>query len=296
MRLGVIILPEHPWPVASEIWKRAEDLGFHHAWTYDHLSWRSLRDAPWYDSMTTLTAAACVTHRMGLGVLVVSPDFRHPVTTAKEVISLDEISNGRFILGMGAGAGGPDSTVLGRPEPTRAVRTSRFEEFVELSDHLLCRPHTTWQGQHYEAVDARMVPGCVQRPRVPFAIAASGPRGLRLAARQAEFWVTIGQPAPGDHSEVSQLRALKEQAVAMEDSCWKAGRDPGQMRRLVHLSRIADAPYSSHERFADLLGRCAELGFTDAVVGYPRADGVFAGDLNRFENVVGDYARAHYGE
>ncbi|EST33750.1 LLM class flavin-dependent oxidoreductase [Streptomyces roseochromogenus] len=295
MRLGVIILPEHPWPEAGRLWKRAEDLGFDHAWTYDHLSWRSLRDSSWYDSMTTLTAAACHTHRIRLGALVVTPDFRHPVTTAKQIMSIDQVSNGRLIVGLGAGAGGPDSSVLGWPEPTRAERTARFEEFVALSDTLLRQPRTTWRGRHFEAHDARNIPGCLQRPRVPFAIAAAGPRGMRLAARFAEAWVTIGLAAPGEHTESAQFKALATQAAALEENCREVGRNPADLRRIVHLSRVAPDPYASAERFADLLGRCAELGFTDAVVGHPRPSGIFAGDPDRFERAVSDYAHLHEG-
>src|SRR5450631_3088962 len=115
MRLGVVILPEHPWREAREIWRRAEELGFDHAWTYDHLAWRSLRDDPWFGAIPTLTAAACVTERIRLGPLVASPNFRHPVPFAKELMSLDDVSNGRLTLGIGAGSSSHDAAVLGLP-------------------------------------------------------------------------------------------------------------------------------------------------------------------------------------
>jgi len=83
MRIGVLILPELPWSTAQSLWRRAEELGFDHAWTYDHLAWRSLRDAPWFGAMPTLAAAAVVTTRMRLGTLVASSNFRHPVSFAK---------------------------------------------------------------------------------------------------------------------------------------------------------------------------------------------------------------------
>ena len=92
MRLGVLILPDRPWTEAQATWRRAEDLGFHHAWTYDHLTWRGLRDSPWHAAIPTLTAAALVTSRIRLGTLVASPHFRHPVAFAKELVTLDSIS------------------------------------------------------------------------------------------------------------------------------------------------------------------------------------------------------------
>src|SRR5712692_4007145 len=102
MRLGVVILPELPWSRAATLWRRAEELGFDHAWTYDHLAWRSLRDDPWFGAIPTLTAAAVATGRIRLGTLVASPTFRHPVPFAKELITINDICGGRFTLGIGA--------------------------------------------------------------------------------------------------------------------------------------------------------------------------------------------------
>ena len=134
MRFGVVILPEHRWAEAQRIWRRAEDLGFDHAWTYDHLAWRSLRDSPWFGAMPTLTAAALATERIRLGPLVASPNFRHPVPFAKEVVTLDDISGGRLALGIGAGGYGWDATVLGQSRLSPADRLERFAEFVDLTD------------------------------------------------------------------------------------------------------------------------------------------------------------------
>src|SRR5262245_16001130 len=83
VRLGVVILPELRWPSARELWTRAEALGFDHAWTYDHLAWRTLRDSSWFGAIPVLTAAATVTTTLRLGVLVASPNFRHPVAFAR---------------------------------------------------------------------------------------------------------------------------------------------------------------------------------------------------------------------
>ena len=203
MRVGVVILPEHPWPRAQGLWQRAEALGFDHAWTYDHLSWRSLRDDPWHSAVPTLAAAAAVTDTIRLGTLVASPNFRHPVPFARELITLDDLSGGRFTLGIGAGGTGWDATTLGQVPWEPKERADRFEEFVVLSDLLLRQPVTTYEGRYYSAFEARSAPGCVQGPRLPFAIAAAGPRGMRITAEHGQTWVTIGQgdrsgPAPVD--------------------------------------------------------------------------------------------------
>jgi len=102
VRHGIVILPQQPWAEAKHQWIRAEELGFDHAWTYDHLSWKSLADETWHATVPTLTAAASVTSRIGLGTFVASPNFRHPVAFAKELATLDDVSSGRFLLSVGS--------------------------------------------------------------------------------------------------------------------------------------------------------------------------------------------------
>lgn len=195
LRLSTVILPYRRWHEGGRsTWTRAEQLGFHTAYTYDHLSWRSFRDGPWFGAVPTLTAAASVTERLRLGTLVTSPNFRHPVTLAKELISLDDISGGRITLGIGAGGTGFDATALGQEPWTPRERADRFGEFLPLLDRLLTEDAVSYEGDFYSAHEARNIPGCVQRPRLPFAVAATGPRGLALAARHGQAWVTTGDP------------------------------------------------------------------------------------------------------
>ncbi|WP_282694964.1 LLM class flavin-dependent oxidoreductase [Streptomyces sp. CC208A] len=79
MRLSTVILPIHRWAEGQKTWRRAEELGFHAAYTYDHLSWRTFRDGPWFGAIPTLTAAATVTQSMRLGTLVTSVKPRSPI-------------------------------------------------------------------------------------------------------------------------------------------------------------------------------------------------------------------------
>jgi alkanesulfonate monooxygenase SsuD/methylene tetrahydromethanopterin reductase-like flavin-dependent oxidoreductase (luciferase family) len=287
IRLGALLLPEHAGGRATAVWRRAEDLGLAHAWTLDHLSWRTLAGRPWFDAMTTLAAAAATTSRIELGTLVTSPSFRHPVTTATQAMTIDQLSGGRFVLGVGAGAAGPDATALGGGPLSPGQRAGRFAEFVTLLDRLLRDPVTTFDGDWFTAHEVRMEPGCVRLPRLPFAVAAAGPRGMRLAARFAGMWVTIGDAAaPGEQDEAAAFGTLRVQVARLTEICEQAGRPPAGLRKLVNLSRVAAAPYASPERLADLVGRCGELGFTDVVLAYPRPHGVFAGDERAFERAV----------
>lgn len=287
MRLGVVFLPEHPWPRARELWQQAEALGFDHAWTYDHLSWRMLRDDPWHAATPTLAAAAAVTERIRLGVLVASPNFRHPVPTARELITLDDLSGGRLTFGVGAGGVGWDATTLGHEPWSPKERADRFEEFVVLSDLLLRQPVTTWRGEHYAAHEARNAPGCVQQPRIPFVVAGGGPRGLRLTVEHGQGWVTVGErdreggPAPVEES----VATVAAQLAKLDEACAAAGRDPSTLDRYALTGLNMTSGLGSPDEFDDLVGRFEAIGVTDLVVHWPRPSYPYEGDEAGFVRI-----------
>lgn len=289
MRVGVVILPEHPWATAVEQWRRVEDLGFDHAWTYDHLAWRDLRDGPWFGAIPTLTAAAIATTSIRIGTLVASPNFRHPVSFARELVTLDDVSGGRLELGLGAGGQGWDATVLGHEPWSLAERTARFVEFVDLLDDLLRQPETTFDGRYYRALEARTYPGCVQQPRVPFAIAATGPRSMHVAAKHASTWVTTGARSP-DGSLLGRdagAEVVAGQIHLLEGACSEIGRDPASIARLVLTGPELDAGLRSPAEFAETKAAYAAVGVTDLVVHWPRPSEPYAGDPSILERIAG---------
>lgn len=290
LRLSTVILPYRRWHEGGRsAWTRAEQLGFHTAYTYDHLSWRSFRDGPWFGAVPTLTAAAAVTERLRLGTLVTSPNFRHPVTLAKELISLDDISGGRITLGIGAGGTGFDATALGQEPWTARERADRLGEFLPLLDRLLTEDAVSYVGDFYSAHEARNIPGCVQRPRLPFAVAATGPRGLALAARHGQAWVTTGDPKLFENGTAEQSdRALRQQADRLADACAAIGREVGELDRvlLTGFTPERNRPLDSVDAFVDFAGRHRALGFTELVVHWPIADSDFAADEKVFERIA----------
>jgi alkanesulfonate monooxygenase SsuD/methylene tetrahydromethanopterin reductase-like flavin-dependent oxidoreductase (luciferase family) len=286
MQLGVLILPEFPWATAQALWRRAEALGFEHAWTYDHLAWRSFRDTTWFAAIPTLTAAAMVTRRIRLGTLVASPNFRHPVPFAKELVALDDISGGRFTLGLGAGSSSWDATILGQAAWSPEERAGRFAEFVKLLDQVLREPAASYQGHYYTANEARTYPGCIQQPRLPFAIAATGRQGMRLAATYGQIWVTNGDRTREGIMDAKQgAQVVREQIARLEEVCGQVGRDPASLRRLVLSGPRLDGGLESVEAFQDTVGRYAEAGVTDFVVHWPRPDQPYAADPAIFERI-----------
>ena len=284
MRIGVVVLPQQRWTEASARWKAADDMGFDHAWTYDHLAWRSLADEPWFATVPTLTAAALVTSRIRLGTWVASPNYRHPVTFAKDLMSLDDVSGGRIELGVGAGGVGFDATVLGGEVLPPRARVDRLAEFVELLDLLLTQSVTSWHGEYFTADQARMRPGCVQQPRLPIIVAAGGPRSLRIAARFGQGWATTGAESGADVPWWDGVAVLSHR---MDDVLAEAGRDPATLRRYLSVDGGGYA-LASAGAFADAVGRARELGFTDVVTHWPRAEGVYAGDAAVLEQVAAD--------
>ncbi|BDM73409.1 luciferase [Streptomyces nigrescens] len=270
------------------MWQRAEELGFHAAYTYDHLSWRSFRDQTWFGALPTLTAAAAATSRLRLGTLVTSPNFRHPVTLAKELISLDDISGGRITLGIGAGGNGFDATALGQEAWSPRERADRFGEFVPLLDRLLTEDVVSYEGEHYSADEVRNIPGCVQRPRLPFAVAATGPRGLKLAAKYGQAWVTTGDPkvSNGGGSSADSLEAVRGQCERLGKACAEIGRDAGDLEKIMLSGFTPDRPLDSVDAFVDFAGNHAALGFDELVLHWPIADSLFAADLDVFERIA----------
>jgi alkanesulfonate monooxygenase SsuD/methylene tetrahydromethanopterin reductase-like flavin-dependent oxidoreductase (luciferase family) len=292
MRFGVLLLPTDPWPVSVERARTIERLGYDHLWTYDHLSWRRYRDAPWHAAIPWLTGMAAATSRIRLGTMVASPNFRHPVTLAKEAMTLDHVSGGRFTLGVGGGGTGFDASVLGGPTLTQRERTARFVEFVGLLDALLSAPTLSYQGDYYTVDAARMLPGSVQTPHVPLAVAAAGPKGLAAVARHGDAWITVGDLETEDASPADIEAAVRRQSERLARECEAIGRDPADIQRIYLIGNTQERPLASVATFEDFVGRYEALGITDIVFHDPRpGDPVWTEDPAIVEAIAGQVLR-----
>ena len=264
------------------MWRAAEDLGFDHAWTYDHLVWGGLQESPWFGTIPTLTAAAMVTSTIRLGTFVTSPNYRHPVSFMRDLLALDDISGGRFICGIGAG-GDIDNSILGEPPLTPRERFERLAEFTKLLDRLLTQDHVSHNGAHFSAVDARTRPGPVQQPRIPFVMAANGPRSLRLAVEYGAGWVTTG---PDVESLDQWWAVLAELGTRLDAALATAGREPATVARYLSLDSSPQFALASVGTFEEMVGHAGQLGFTDVITHWPRPDGPYAGDVTVLEKVA----------
>ena len=318
MRVGITLLPELAWAEDRPRWQAVEAYGYDHAWTFDHLAWRSLADSPWFATVPTLTAAALSTTTLRIGTWVATPNFRHPVPFAKELMTLDHLSGGRLNVGLGAGTDGYDATMLGssasasewsltggvggrpptgrsQPELSPGRRHARFVEFVEVLAQVLAQPRTSWSGDWYTVDEARTVPACVQQPHPPFVVAANGPKGMRLALEQGDGWVTTTGAPPDAGSEewwaaAADKAARFDELVAAHDADELDGAE-GFARYLNLEARSAD--FGSAEQVVDAFGRAAALGYTDAVLAWPRPDGPMAGDPALVEALAARLPEVH---
>jgi alkanesulfonate monooxygenase SsuD/methylene tetrahydromethanopterin reductase-like flavin-dependent oxidoreductase (luciferase family) len=159
----------------------------------------------------------------------------------------------------------------------------RFAEFVELLDRLLTNDRTTFEGEYYSAVDARSTPGCVQQPRVPFVVAANGPRSIAVAARFGQGWITTGDKT--DDLE-AWWRSVGEKAERFSAALADAGRASDDAHRYLLLDSAPRYSLSSVDAFAEAYERARELGFTDAITHWPRPSSWYAGDESVLDEVA----------
>jgi len=211
------------WADLLAMAQTAEAVGFDSLWLADHLIYRfpgQGESGPW-EAFTILAALAAVTKRVQIAPLVACTSFREPALLAKMADTLDEISGGRFILGLGAGWNQPEYSAFGYPYNHLA---SRFEEALTIITGLLRGEHVTFQGRYYHVEDAFLRPrGPSERgPRI--LIGAAQPRMLRLVAQHSDAWNTAWHTAPGMVSDAwSNMLA----------ACNEVGRDPATLELTV---------------------------------------------------------------
>ena len=247
----------------------AEELGFDCGWLVDHLvDTDRPPDSPCLEAWTLLAAIATQTRTIRIGVLVSSNTFRHPAILLKQAVTVDHLSAGRLILGLGSGWHADEHRRYGIPLPPPAERVDRLEEAVELIDLLQRQDRTTFAGRFYTTDDAPLSPRPVQQPRIPLLIAAHRPRMLRLAARFADQWDTF--PALAGAATDGNALTVPQQVELIDAACREIGRDPASIRRSTWAE--VDA-LESPETYEAFVATHRALGFTDLSVSLPEAGG-----------------------
>jgi FMNH2-dependent dimethyl sulfone monooxygenase len=243
--------------------KVAESVGLDSIWVFDHLIFRfpDEPDEGLNEAWTTLSALAPMVPRVELGILVMCTSFRNAGLLAKMAGTLDEISEGRLILGLGCGWHEPEYDAFGFPFDHRV---GRFEEDLEVTTRLLRGETVDFDGKwsHYKA--AQLLPAPNRQP--PILVASKGERMLDLTARWADAWNTAW------FGEVDDVE--RQRVADLDEACVRVGRDRDAMRRTVGIrvrdpgtptddGKSTDADASG---LADIFDEHAALGFVDAII------------------------------
>jgi probable F420-dependent oxidoreductase len=227
--------------------ERAEQLGFDSVWVMDHLTMREASGTqPVWEGWSLLSALAATTRRVELGTLVVATSFRNPALLAKMADTVDEISAGRLILGLGAGWHEPEYRAFGYPFDHRA---SRFAEAFAIVRTLLRDGQIDHVGRYYEARDCTLVPRGPRPHGPPILVGAGGERMLALVARHADLWNGCWYRTPDDATPRLQ---------AVDAACREVGRDPSSLGRTAGLWINVTNPTHPDRPYLDSPGAIAD--------------------------------------
>ena len=198
----------------------ADRLGYDSVFFVDHMWSRGLPEVDHLEAWTLMSATAAITQRIRVGTLVLCNSYRNPALLAKMASSLDVVSGGRFVLGLGAGWMDEEYRAYGYPFPRLRVRAEQLEEGIEVIKRLFAEPRATFQGKYYAVDEAVNHPKPVQKPHPPILIGGAGEKLiLPIVARHADIW-----NCPNNHAT-----ELTRRLEVLHEHCGEIGRDPNEI-------------------------------------------------------------------
>jgi len=250
VRFGV---QTHPQNVAYQdllqTWQEVDGLGFDTAFVFDHfMPIASDPNGPCLEGWTLLAALAAQTKNVKVGVLVTGNTYRNPAVLAKMAATVDHVSNGRLILGIGAGWFALEHTAYGIPFSTAGGRAKQLGEAVQVLKLLFTQERSNFAGKYYQLKDAPFAPKTVQKPHPPILIGGMGPKRIQpLVARYGDIWNFFVRG--GDPQEAKRV------CGKFDELCRKVGRDPAQVEKSVSLdsSQLTGTTEEVHGRIQALV-------------------------------------------
>ena len=271
-RLGVVLPPTGAWRDQAAEYRWAEDVGYDVAYTYDHLTHFTVPGEFLAEGFASLSAAAAITERIEVGTLVASATLHSPVALARLAATIDDISGGRLVLGLGAGS--PRCARADRDEePTPREMFERYHDVV-LGYQAVMGGADEWRGhtRSFAGVETRALRDPDGKP--PFLLlAAHGPKALRLAAEHGDGWNTYGGPGSTSLDPEAFWAEIGTQVQRFEGACADVGRDPTTVRRSLLLGFGTVLPAASLAAYVESAERAGELGFDELVVYGPHSSG-----------------------
>jgi F420-dependent oxidoreductase-like protein len=244
---------ERTWQRTLEVARAAETNGLDSIWLFDHFhTTPDPTDEPVLEAYTTLSALAAVTQRVRLGQIVTCAGYRNPALLAKMVTTIDVISGGRAILGLGAGWKEEEWLAYGYAFPDRHDRLAQLKDTLEIVSRMFEPGRATYQGEHSSVEGAINEPKPIQKPRIPIMVGGNGRNVTwRLAARYADELNLDAMPVDD----------VREALPVIRQRCEEIGRDPATLAVSVHLWR-KDEERNRREPLDELLPAYAELGIS----------------------------------
>jgi len=230
LRFGVQTHPQHTtYPEILQAWREVDELGFDTAFLFDHfIPIYSDPNGPCFEGWTLLAALTTQTKRVKVGILVTGNTYRYPAVLAKMAATVDQVSNGRLILGIGAGWFELEHTAYGIPFSTAGGRAKQLVESVQVIKMLFTQDKSTFTGKYYQLKDAPFMPKAVQKPHPPILIGGMGPKRIQpLVARQADIWNFFVKD--GDPQEAKRICAN------FDEICRRVGRNPSEVEKSVSI-------------------------------------------------------------
>jgi len=230
IRFGIQTPQQHTtWPEMLSLWQEVDTLGYDTAWVFDHfLPIFSDPTGACMEGWTALSALAMATRNVRLGAMVTGNTYRHPAVLAKMATTVDIISGGRLILGIGAGWFELEHQQFGMPFHTTGGRLRRLDEALDLIKLLWTQERARFSGRYYTLRDASFNPKPLQKPHPPILVGASGENiALGIVARHAQMWNSFGTPD-----------VFRHKIARLEDHCERIGRDPAAIEKSVLLTGL----------------------------------------------------------
>ncbi|MDQ3879500.1 MAG: TIGR03560 family F420-dependent LLM class oxidoreductase [Chloroflexota bacterium] len=244
--------PQRAWQRSLDVARQAERLGFDSIWAFDHFhTTPDPTDELTLESFTFLTALSQQTSRVRIGHIVICAGFRNPALTAKMIATLDVVSGGRAVLGIGAGWKREEWLAYGYEFPETRDRLGALRDQLEVITRMLAPGRATYEGRYARVDGAINLPRGLQEPRVPIMVGGNGPEVTwRLAARFADELNLDSMPVDEIETNLPVIAAR----------CEEVGRDPGTLAVSLHIwaDQVAEAGPPRVER----LQRCRELGLS----------------------------------
>lgn len=258
---GLVVRPQHhPWERMAAEWPAAEEMGFDSIWTNDHFyGILGPHDGLAFEANTTLAAIALSTKNVRFGAMTYAVTHRHPAVLYKALVTLDHMSGGRVICGIGAGWDEPEHTMYAVPFPPAGERVSRLEEALQIFNRLETEPRATFAGRFYTLIDTPCQPKPING-HVPLLIGGTKPRMLGIIGRYADIWDSSMKP---DEWTVA-FNTIREHAKA-------AGRDPDEIIGSTGVwgPNSAWNPDANDADFANNVRAAHKAGARQLLVKYP---------------------------